>query len=153
MNQYTKKLLAFYIIWEMLQLLFLILSNNFFGKVEINHLLGIQESRFYPCYDADYGLEYYDFSEFIFYSLLPLAVYIVYQLLKDSFSKYERKVTSIAGKIVFSVLVAAILVAICSILFVATHFTIGGYLGIIAIAVGIMIRVLKYLWQDANKSE
>lgn len=156
MNPLTKKLLAFYIIWEMLQLLFLILGDNFFGEIEINHLLGyVKEGYFYPFYDADYGIEYYDFTEFLFYSILPLAIYYVYQLLKDSFPKYERKVTSVVGKIIFSLLSAAILMSICSVLFVVVHFTIGGYLAIIAIAIGVLIRVLKYIWyrQDKNKSE
>lgn len=80
MKPLTKQLLAAYICWVMLHLIFLVAGHNFFDEVDINHYLGVVDKDFWPEDDMDS----YDITEFITYSILPVAVYWVIRLTKES---------------------------------------------------------------------
>ena len=45
MKSLTKQLLAAYVCWVMLHLIFLVEGHNFFGDVEMNHYLGVVKKR------------------------------------------------------------------------------------------------------------
>lgn len=86
MKPLTKQLLAAYICWVMLNIIFLVAGDNFWGEIEINHYLGVVKNEFFPFEDADWGsyMRAYDITEFIIYSILPVAVYWVIRLVKES---------------------------------------------------------------------
>lgn len=82
MKPLTKQLLAAYICWEMLHLIFLVAGNRFFGSVDMNFFLGRIDDDFWPLDHS--SLSCYDITEFIIYSTLPIAVYWVIRLVKES---------------------------------------------------------------------
>lgn len=92
MKPLTKQLLAAYICWVMLHLIFLVAGDNFFGEIEINHYLGHVENEFFP-FEDEYGhyMRVYDITEFIIYSILPVAVYWAIRLVKESLPPKEDK--------------------------------------------------------------
>lgn len=87
MKPLTKQLLAVYISWVMLHLFFLVAGHNFFNEVDINHYLGVVDKDFWP----DDDMHSYDITEFIIYSILPVAVYWVIRLVKESLSTKGAK--------------------------------------------------------------
>ena len=87
MKPLTKQLLAAYICWVMLHLIFLVAGHNFFDEVDINHYLGVVDKDFWPEDDMDS----YDITEFIIYSILPVAIYWAIRLVKESLPPKEDK--------------------------------------------------------------
>ena len=81
MKSLTKKLLAAYIIWGMLQLVFLVIGDHFFGEIEINHYLGYVEDDFFPF--NEFYLKDYDITEFIIYMVFPVAIFWVVKLFRE----------------------------------------------------------------------
>ena len=81
MKSLTKQLLAAYVCWVMLHLIFLVEGHNFFGDVEMNHYLGVVKKEFWPEEDIDC----YDITEFVIYTIMPVAIYWVIRLIKESF--------------------------------------------------------------------
>lgn len=92
MKPLTKQLLAAYICWVMLHLIFLVAGHNFFDEVDINQYLGHVENEFFP-FEDEYGdyMRVYDITEFIIYSILPVAVYWAIRLVKESLPPKEDK--------------------------------------------------------------
>ena len=86
MKPLTKQLLAAYICWVMLHLIFLVAGHNFFNYLGINDYLGAVEKDFWP-FDAE--LRDYDITEFLIYSIMPVAIYWVVRLVKESLPEKE----------------------------------------------------------------
>lgn len=92
MKPLTKQLLAAYICWVMLHLIFLVAGDNFFGYIDTNQYLGVVKNEFFP-FEDEYGhyMRVYDITEFIIYSILPVAVYWAIRLVKESLPQKEDK--------------------------------------------------------------
>lgn len=92
MKPLTKQLLAAYSCWVMLHLIFLVAGDNFFGDIDTNHYLGVVKNEFFP-FEDEYGhyIRVYDITEFIIYSILPIAVYWAIRLVKESLPPKEDK--------------------------------------------------------------
>ena len=92
MKPLTKQLLAAYICWVMLHLIFLVAGDNFFGDIDTNHYLGVVKNEFFP-FEDEYGhyMRVYDITEFIISSILPIAVYWAIRLVKESLPPKEDK--------------------------------------------------------------
>ena len=54
MKPLTKQLLAAYICWVMLHLIFLVAGDNFFGDIDTDHYLGVVKNEFFP-FEDEYG--------------------------------------------------------------------------------------------------
>lgn len=92
MKPLTKQLLAAYICWVMLHLIFLVAGDNFFGDIDTNHYLGVVKNEFFPFEDeSGHYIRVYDITEFIIYSILPIAVYWAIRLVKESLPPKEDK--------------------------------------------------------------
>ena len=76
----------------MLHLIFLVAGDNFFGDIDTNHYLGVVKNEFFP-FEDEYGhyMRVYDITEFIIYSILPIAVYWAIRLVKESLPPKEDK--------------------------------------------------------------
>ena len=82
MKPLTKQLLAAYICWVMLHIIFLVEGDNFFGYIDSNGYLGVVRKNFWP-FGSD-SLNCYDITEYIIYFLFPIAIYWVVRLIKES---------------------------------------------------------------------
>ena len=81
MKPLTQRLFAAYICWVMLHFIFLVAGDNFFGYSHINSYFGHVETDFWP-FDAD--LDDYDITEFLIYTIMPVATYWVVRLIKET---------------------------------------------------------------------
>ncbi len=93
MKPLTKQLLAAYICWVMLHLIFLVAGDNFWGDIDTNHYLGVVENEFFPFEHPNWEsyMKAYDVTEFIIYSILPVALYWAIRLVKESLPSKEDK--------------------------------------------------------------
>jgi hypothetical protein len=70
----SKKVVGFYLIWFLIHLILLLLNwntNNYANE------------RFWP-FSAPFELEYYDFSEFILYTIVPIILLVIVNLFLDT---------------------------------------------------------------------
>lgn len=74
-KQRDRKTLGFYLIWVGLNIFLFILSSDFKYK-----------KSFYPFYTDNGSWEIrivqYDYSEFLFYTITPIFLFVVYKLIK-----------------------------------------------------------------------
>jgi hypothetical protein len=77
----SKQLIGFYLIWIVLHLILFLTNGNSYCN---------PHDKFWPM-SSNSSTDYYDFSEFLFYTLIPLICIVIYQLFQPQNTKIETK--------------------------------------------------------------
>jgi uncharacterized BrkB/YihY/UPF0761 family membrane protein len=71
----NKVFTVIYLIWMLLHLIFLLTSPSY----------GPSQQEFWPF--GDNRMKYYDYTEFLLYSIAPVILYLIYYFLKDDIKR------------------------------------------------------------------
>ncbi len=87
--QFLKKAMGWYLAWVVLHLgILLVFSYSIFGTKESNKM-----NRFVP-FSKNSEIEYYDFREFLVYTIFPLAILVIWSMVRTQNDGNESSKTN-----------------------------------------------------------